>query len=214
MPSPETKYLLDEAPPGRSGFDTGAPAASGEAEVEPTAPGPAGWGASWGFRITMLRYHRLVFRVAWQLLQDRAEAEDVCQECFLRYWRHQQQVRQSKEWLLRVARNLSLSRLRRQGRVSYCEDEVVAVISQNAADPVEGLDEQPEQRFHQEQRAQSLRQAVTRLPEPQRSLVVLFDLEGLDGAACARILDLSPSQVKVYLHRARKRLRSQLEHCL
>ncbi|HLF12245.1 MAG TPA: sigma-70 region 4 domain-containing protein [Gammaproteobacteria bacterium] len=52
---------------------------------------------------------------------------------------------------------------------------------------------------------------VDMLPEPQRSLIVLFDLQGVDGATCARILDLSVNQVKVYLHRARRRLRIKLE---
>jgi len=49
------------------------------------------------------------------------------------------------------------------------------------------------------------------LPEPQRSLLVMFDVHGMDGAACARVLGLNANQVKVYLHRARRKLREQLE---
>jgi RNA polymerase sigma-70 factor (ECF subfamily) len=56
-----------------------------------------------------------------------------------------------------------------------------------------------------------LRASIAALPEPQRSLVVLFDVHGLDGAACARILGINTNQVKVYLHRARRRLRRELE---
>jgi RNA polymerase sigma-70 factor (ECF subfamily) len=52
---------------------------------------------------------------------------------------------------------------------------------------------------------------VSALPEPQRTLVVLFDVHGLDGGECARILGLNTNQVKVYLHRARRRLRRELE---
>ena len=53
--------------------------------------------------------------------------------------------------------------------------------------------------------------AIGRLFEPQRSLVILFDLQGLKGEACARVLDINVNQVKVYLHRARRKLRSELE---
>ena len=49
------------------------------------------------------------------------------------------------------------------------------------------------------------------LPEPQRSLLVMFDVQGHDGATCARVLGLNVNQVKVYLHRARRRLREQME---
>ena len=53
--------------------------------------------------------------------------------------------------------------------------------------------------------------SVDTLPESHRSLIVLFDVQGVDGATCARILGLNVNQVKVYLHRARRRLREQLE---
>jgi len=53
---------------------------------------------------------------------------------------------------------------------------------------------------------------VARLPEPQKSLVVLMDLQQLSGAEAANALDLSETQVKVYLHRARKKLREYLQN--
>ena len=56
-----------------------------------------------------------------------------------------------------------------------------------------------------------LRRLIDKLPEPQRSLIVLFDVQGMNGAECARILDIDANQVKVYLHRARRRLRLGLE---
>jgi RNA polymerase sigma-70 factor (ECF subfamily) len=52
---------------------------------------------------------------------------------------------------------------------------------------------------------------VNELPEPQRSLILLFDVQGMTGAECAEVLDLNVNQVKVYLHRARRRLRQALE---
>lgn len=151
-------------------------------------------------KLAVLRYGRIVFRVAHLLLGDRQEAEDVSQEAFLRYWQHGRGVERPKEWLLAVTRNSCLDRLRR-------------------ARPLLDLDARPEPADDHDplwhvQRAElgaRLRAHIARLPEPQRSLVILFDMQGVDGAACARILDLNANQVKVYLHRARKRLRRDME---
>ncbi|HEX5046886.1 MAG TPA: RNA polymerase sigma factor [Gammaproteobacteria bacterium] len=155
------------------------------------------------FKLAVLQHDRAVYRFARTLLRDEREAEDVVQETFLRYWQHGGGVRKPREWLFKVARNACLDRFRRAGRF----------VSHEAAAPPEPADERDPQ-WHYEQR--ELEAGVLRLldtlPEPQRSLVVLFDLHGVDGAGCAAILGLSTTQVKVYLHRARRRLRERLEH--
>ena len=69
----------------------------------------------------------------------------------------------------------------------------------------------PAWHYEQHELAGELRKLVDTLPEPQRSLLVMFDVQGLDGATCARVLGLNANQVKVYLHRARRKLREQLE---
>jgi RNA polymerase sigma-70 factor (ECF subfamily) len=153
------------------------------------------------FRVAVLRHHHLVYRVANSLLGDAHEAEDVTQEVFLRYWQHGSGVRATREWLLRVARNACLDRLRR----------VRETVDADSAEH-ENLQDRHDPAWHSEQHqlATRLGALLAALPEPQRSLVVLFDVHGLDGASCARILGLNVNQVKVYLHRARRQLRGQL----
>ena len=164
-------------------------------------PDDAGGGLS-GFklRLAVLRYGCIVYRVAHLLLGDRHEAEDVSQEAFLRYWQHGNGVERPKEWLLAVTRNACLDRLRRT-RPLVSTDEA----------PEPGDERDPLWHVQQSELGERLRGQIARLPEPQRSLVILFDVQGVDGAACARILGLSTNQVKVYLHRARRRLRRVLE---
>jgi len=152
------------------------------------------------FRLAVMRYGGIVYRVAHLLLGDRHEAEDVSQEAFLRYWQRGKGVERPKEWLLAVTRNACLDRLRRV-RPLVSTDDVL--------EPSEDRD--PLWHVQQLELGDRLRGEIARLPEPQRSLVILFDVQGLDGAACARILGLSTNQVKVYLHRARRRLRRDLE---
>jgi RNA polymerase sigma-70 factor (ECF subfamily) len=154
------------------------------------------------FRLAVLMHDRAVYRLALALLRDAREAEDVTQEVFLSYWQHGESVERPREWLLRVTRNACLTRFRKAGRVTHQDPEELPEIS-DGRDPV----------WHYEQRelAGELRKLVDTLPEPQRSLLVMFDVQGHDGATCARVLGLSVNQVKVYLHRARRKLREQLE---
>jgi RNA polymerase sigma-70 factor (ECF subfamily) len=173
-----------------------------EADAEIPNGGPVG---AWRFRLVLLRHHGVVYRVAFALLRDRQEAEDVAQETFLRYWQRGDGVRSEREWLLTVARNFALDRLRR-ARGSRGPYELPADEPGDDRDPVWHV--------QHDELATGLRERIAALPEPQRSLVILFDVHGLDGAACARILGLNANQVKVYLHRARRRLRRELEGLL
>ena len=158
--------------------------------------------SAWRFRLAVLMHDRAVHRLAAALLRDAREAEDVTQEVFLSYWQHGAAVERPREWLMRVARNAALGRLRKSGRfVSYEQQEV--------PEPSDGRD--PAWHYDQNELAGELRKLVDTLPEPQRSLLVMFDVQGHDGETCARVLGLNVNQVKVYLHRARRKLREQLE---
>jgi RNA polymerase sigma-70 factor (ECF subfamily) len=158
--------------------------------------------STWRFRLAVLMHDRAVFRLAAALLRDSREAEDVTQEVFLSYWQHGDTVERPREWLLRVARNACMSRFRRTGRVIHDDPDELPEIG-------DGRD--PHWHYEQHELAEALRKLVDTLPEPQRSLLVMFDVHGMDGAACARVLGLNTNQVKVYLHRARRKLREQLE---
>lgn len=163
------------------------------------AAGPV---AAWRYRLAVVQHYRSVYRVAQALLRDAAEAEDVTQETFVRYWQRGAGIERPREWLMKVARNGCLDRLRKSGRnLTGADDEVFDVPDNH--DPA----------WHYEHRelAAELQRAIARLREPQRSLVVLFDVQGMSAAECAQIIGINVNQVKVYLHRARRRLRLELE---
>jgi RNA polymerase sigma-70 factor (ECF subfamily) len=176
------------------------------AEEQSPEPGMASSGekaqSAWRFRVAVLQHHRAIFRVCYGILGDEHEAEDVTQETFLRYWQLSGEVRGAKGWLVTVARNKCFDRLRSTKRMVDIDPEIL----EQQADHRD-----PEWHASRDESASRLQVLVNRLPEPQRSLVLLFDVEGLTGAECAAALDLSITQVKVYLHRARRQLRSALE---
>ncbi len=160
--------------------------------------------SAWAFRLAVLRHEKIVYRTALAMLRNPHEAEDVTQDVFMRYWQHGARVQRPREWLLKVGRNACLDRLRTAGRRGlHVADTALDIEAQDRRDPA----------WHCEQSeiGDRLSALIDRLPEPQRSLVILFDVEGVKGEACARILDINVNQVKVYLHRARRRLRREWE---
>jgi len=168
------------------------------------APSEGSSQSSLRFRLAMLQHHRTVYGVCYGILGDAQEAEDVTQEAFLRYWQLSNQVRGAKAWLITVARNKCLDRIRKSKRLV----DVGPEFFEQQAD-----EHDPEWHANRSESASRLNQLISELPEPQRSLILLFDVQGMTGAECADVLDLNINQVKVYLHRARRRLRRALEEC-
>lgn len=153
------------------------------------------------FRQWVQEYQDQAWTLARYILKDHAEAEDVCQESFVKLWHHQDRIdtEKVKPWLMRVVRNGCFDRIRRRRPESDFED---AVEADSAPGPMEGLE-------HSET-GRDIRTAIQALKEPYRSLIVLRDVQEHSYEECAGTLELSMSQVKVYLHRARKQLREQL----
>ena len=142
-------------------------------------------------------------RIAWRMLGDAGEAEDVAQEACLRLWkdatRWQPQGVSVGAWLARVATNLCLDRLRRRARLS---DEQVP----DSADPAPLADEL----IGAGQRQARVRAALDALPERQRAAVVLTYYEDLSNAEAAAALDLNIKAFESLLLRARRALKERL----
>jgi RNA polymerase sigma-70 factor (ECF subfamily) len=145
-------------------------------------------------------YQDQAWTLARFLLKDRAEAEDAVQEAFIRLWNHRDNVDPDriKPWLMKVTRNICLDRLRRRRYTEPLEEYQAA----EHRGPMFGA--------QQSELGRWLQRAIAGLQEPYRSLVVLRDVQQHSYEEVAGVTELSLSQVKVYLHRARKQLREQL----
>ncbi len=149
-------------------------------------------------------YSTLLFRIAYSVLRNRTEAEDVVQDVFIRVLEHRlslSTVRDMRVWLVRIAWNLALDRKRRkrpeQLDENFAKSLASATISADAA-------------MEEAQRYQSALQEVERLPKAERHVLLLSALEELSTAEIAGVLGRSESAVRALLSRARARLRERL----
>ena len=157
-------------------------------------------------------HSRLVYRVAWAILRDHHDAEDVTQEVFLRVLRLRRElegVKSPKTWLARIAFRVALDRRPRRDRLSLDDESLAAdVASLRAAGA--GADELAASKQVQE----LLGRAVDALPPDLRHAVRLSTLEELNSAEISALLGIPEGTVRTRLMRARALLREALAPAL
>src|SRR5256885_1690322 len=166
------------------------------------------------FEQLVKRYDRNIFRLAQHITQTREEAEDVVQDAFIRAYQNLDQFQGNSKfytWLVRIAVNESLMKLRRRKTsktVSMDED----VETEEGSMPREFADwsPNPEQQYGQSELSDILRKTIQGLPTSFRTVFVLRDVEGLSTEETAEMLHLSVPAVKSRLLRARLQLRERL----
>ena len=166
------------------------------------------------FEQLVRKYDRNVFRIANHITQNREDAEDVVQDAFLKAFQNLGQFQgQSKfyTWLVRIAVNEALMRLRRrrpERMVSLDEDINTGedTIPREVADWAPN----PEQLYNQSELRDILQKTIQGLPPSFRTVFVLRDVEGLSTEETADALNLSIPAVKSRLLRARLQLRERL----
>lgn len=143
------------------------------------------------------KYADNVFRFIVKNLRHEEDAKDVVQSAFEKLWRNREVVETSKakSYLFTVAYNQMIDHLRKVKRIQL-QDEF------NAETKVQ---HQPAANMKK-----ALHEALNRLSEVQKSLVMLKDYEGYSYEEIGQITGLNEGQVKVYLHRARLALRNYL----
>ncbi len=146
-----------------------------------------------------------LFRFAFRLLGSQEEAKDVVQEVMLKVWNGREQmatIDNMEAWCMRITKNMSLDRLRsKQRRVTDSMEEGFE-IRQESLSPLE--------RTEIQESMQRINELMKALPEKQRQVMHLRDIEGYSYNEICEILELDMSQVKVNLFRARGAVREKL----
>jgi RNA polymerase sigma-70 factor (ECF subfamily) len=139
-----------------------------------------------------------VYRFIVKNLRDNDAAHDVVQDAFEKVWLKAEeiQVEKEKSYLFTTAYRFMLERIRKQSRIIPLDEQAVQRISDT---------QKPELDLKR-----ILDQALARLPEIQRSVIMLRDYEGYSYDEIGTITGLNASQVKVYIFRARVSLKNYM----
>jgi RNA polymerase sigma-70 factor, ECF subfamily len=156
-----------------------------------------------------------LFRTAWSILKDRAEAEEAVQAAYMSAFGKIGSFEGRSAlstWLTRIVINEALGRRRaEERRRRHLEEEGIAVLEACRENMTRGSEaESPEAALAREQIRKLLEQAVGDLPEAFRTVFVLREIEGLSSEETADILDVPVATVKTRLHRGRRRLQQTL----
>ncbi len=147
-----------------------------------------------------------LYRFAFRLLGNNEEAKDIVQEVFIKVWNGREQldeIQNMEAWCMRITKNLSLDRLRQQQRRPTDSIEKGMHISHNSLSPADSTEIS--------ERMKRIGELMAELPEKQRQVMHLRDIEGYSYNEICEILEIDMSQVKVSLFRARNAVREKLQ---
>ena len=158
------------------------------------------------FRLVYEEVFPVVMRVAYHVIYNMDVSEDICQEAFIRFYEKNidfRSVDEAKYWLIRVTKNLAINVVKRKSR----EQAMVDKIKKAPKVPVQN----GEDALMDSETRTLVREAVEKLPEKLKSVLVLKEYADLNYKQIAGILHISESNVKVRVHRARKIMESMLD---
>lgn len=228
---------------GPSGVSPAGVEARGKDEVDEKTAGPRASGEDFALVQRLLagdeiafaglvdRYHNRLLRLAMNFVSDRSAAEEVVQDTWLgvmsglpsfegrsalKTWIFRILINRAKTRGVREARSMPFSAL--ENPDSEHEPAVnPARFQPNGmwADPPHRWDDEtPEKLLMRQDALRRLKEAMARLPPSQRAVLTLRDVEGLDAGEVCNILEISETNQRVLLHRARSKIRHALEEYL
>ena len=159
------------------------------------------------------RHCQAISHYALRMLGNQGDAEDITQDTFLRLWLKADQWQASKAklttWLHRIAHNLCVDFMRKHSRLQALEDS--GDLDTNAQTAWQGAEDSAAEpgQFDDDQMAR-LTTALSRLPEAQRSALMLCTYSGFSNQEAAAIMSISVKALESALARARRSLRATL----
>lgn len=157
------------------------------------------------FQNRVLPVKNKLFRFALRFLGNEDEAKDIVQEVFVRVWNGREQMNEIQNWeawCMRVTRNLSLDRIRAMARRQTQPLEDGYAVRHDSMTPHESTE--------MLESMNRIGQFIAALPEKQRQIIHLRDVEGYSYNEICEIMELDMNQVKVNLFRARNAVREKM----
>lgn len=158
------------------------------------------------FRHDILPLKNIIFRTALRIILNREEAEDIVQDTLVKLWERRgelDEVENLEAFALTMARNLAIDRKEKMDNQHVSFDD-------EAHDRPDDDQGDADRRLVQRETTGFIAGIINSLPEKQRTIVQLRDIEGKTYQEIATVLSISESDVKVSLFRARKEMREKI----
>lgn len=158
-------------------------------------------------------YKDKLYHLAYRMMNNRQEAEDVVQESFLRVFKNLDRYDENQKfstWIYRIATNLCIDRLRKR-RPVYSLDAETDHEGLDGYSMLPSDDRTPESELLLSETQKLIRDAVETLPVKYKSIMILRYLQDLSLQEISEVLDLPVTTVKTRVHRGREYMRKKLE---
>ncbi len=165
------------------------------------------------FEALVTRYEKRIYRLAWNMTQNRSDAEDVVQDAFLKAFQHLADFHGKSRfytWLVRITLNESLMKLRRRRHVEVSIDDQADTEESYAPRELKSCGPTPEETFSHQELNRILNAAISELHYRLRIVFQLRDIEEFSIEETAEALGLTIPATKTRLLRARLKLRDKL----
>jgi RNA polymerase sigma-70 factor (ECF subfamily) len=163
------------------------------------------------------RYERKIFRLTMNITRNHEDAEDAMQDAFMKAYSHLGTFEEGSRfytWLVRIAANEALMRLRKRRPNVFSLDEPIGGEEEAVPRDIQDWGPSPEQRYARSEMREILNQVIDELEADFRVVLVLRDIEELSTEETAATLGISVPAVKSRLLRARLKLRKKLDRYL
>jgi len=157
------------------------------------------------FESRVLPVKNKLFRFALRFLGNEDEAKDIVQEVFVRVWNGREKMNEIQNWeawCMRITKNLSLDRIRSITRRQTNPIEDGYAVTNDSMTPLESTE--------MRESMKRINQLIASLPDKQRQVIHLRDVEGYSYNEICEIMELDMNQVKVNLFRARNSVRDKM----
>lgn len=158
------------------------------------------------FKRKYLSFHPKLYRMAYALVENKANAEDILQDAYYKLWNKRDELPEMENpeaFCVTLVKNLCLDFLR-SPRAKRRETEIEEVFTR-------ATDSSPEKELETKEKEQQIRQLINRLPDNQRQVLRLRSINDCSINEIEQITGLSAVNIRVLLSRARKAIREQFD---
>jgi RNA polymerase sigma factor (sigma-70 family) len=160
------------------------------------------------YALLMRKYNQRLYRIGKGYLKDEAEIEDVMQEAYIKGYQSLSKFENRSEfatWITRILINECLQRLKKKTRATLIDNNEENNEIMNLTDKTN-----PEKESLNKELKRNLEETIAQLPEKYRSIFIMREIEKMSIAETCDALDITESNVKIRLNRAKEMLRNSL----